>query len=177
MAKLPNRVRGNFPFADASNTIAWITSSTIRLAYIPKDITEAQKLLPTGTQAADFMAFVESDSYLKTRKGNFTERNAGRTPWNNTMDLRFLHEKKLKGRQSLQFSYDIINFLNLVDKKLGYYYFSPNTFNSTASLGLTRVTNPTSGDPTFTWSAPTTPYSIDPLGSRWQMQLGARYSF
>ena len=147
------------------------------LAYIPRDLTEAQKLLPTGTQAADFMAFVESDSYLKTRKGTFTERNAGRTPWNNTMDLRFLHEIKMNGRHSLQFSYDIINFLNLLDKKLGYYYFSPNTFNSTASVGLSRATNPATGDPTFTWSAPAAPYSIDPLGSRWQMQLGARYSF
>ncbi|UFH55170.1 TonB-dependent receptor [Spirosoma sp. KNUC1025] len=147
------------------------------LAYIPRDLTEAQKLLPTGTQATDFMAFVESDPYLKTRKGNFTERNAGRTPWNNTMDLRFLHEFKLKGRQSIQISYDVINFLNLLDKKLGYYYFSPNTFNSTASIGLARATNPGTGDPTFSWSRPSAPYSIDPLGSRWQMQLGARYNF
>ncbi|MDR6196693.1 carboxypeptidase regulatory-like domain-containing protein [Siphonobacter sp. SORGH_AS_0500] len=147
------------------------------LAYIPKDLTEAQKLLPTGTQAQDFMAFVQSDNYLKTRMGTFTERNGGRTPWNNTMDLRFLHEITMKNGHSLQLSYDILNFLNLVDKKLGYYYFSPNTFNSTASIGLARATNPTTGDPTFTWSRPTTPYSIDPLGSRWQMQLGARYSF
>ena len=147
------------------------------LAYVPRDLAEAQRLLPTGSQAADFMAFVESDSYLKTRKGDFTERNAGRTPWNNTLDLRFLHEFKLKGRQSIQISYDVINFLNLLDKKLGYSYFSPNTFNSTASIGLTRATNPATGDPTFTWAAPTAPYSIDPLASRWQMQFGARYTF
>lgn len=153
------------------------TGQANSLAYIPKDLTQAQQLIPTGTQAADFMAFVESDSYLKTRKGTFTERNGGRTPWNNTMDLRFLHEFKLKGRQSIQISYDIINFLNLLNKNLGYYYFSPNTFNSTASIGLSRATNPATGDPTFTWSRPTTPYSIDPLASRWQMQLGARYSF
>ncbi|QMW02095.1 TonB-dependent receptor [Spirosoma foliorum] len=153
------------------------TGQANSLAYIPKDLAEAQTLLPTGSQAADFMAFVESDSYLKTRKGTFTERNGGRTPWNNTMDLRFLHEFKLKGRQSIQISYDIINFLNLLDKKLGYVYFSPNTFNSTASIGLARATNPGTGDPTFTWTAPAAPYSIDPLGSRWQMQIGARYTF
>ncbi len=159
------------------NTTIDGTGQANSLAYIPRDLTEAQKLLPTGTQAADFMAFVESDSYLKTRKGTFTERNAGRTPWNNTMDLRFLHEFKLKGRQSIQISYDIINFLNLLDKTLGYSYFAANTFNSTGSIGLTRATNPTVGDPTFTWSAPSAPYSIDPLGSRWQMQVGARYTF
>ncbi|WP_080053731.1 TonB-dependent receptor [Spirosoma aerolatum] len=153
------------------------TGQANSLAYIPRDLAEAQKLLPTGSQATDFMAFVESDPYLKTRKGTFTERNGGRTPWNNTMDLRFLHEFKLKGRQSIQISYDIINFLNLLDKKLGYYYFSPNTFNSTASIGLSRATNPATGDPTFTWSRPSAPYSIDPLSSRWQMQLGARFNF
>ena len=153
------------------------TGQSNSLAYIPKDLAEAQKLLPTGTQAADFMSYVESDSYLKTRKGDFTERNGGRTPWNNTLDLRLLHEFKLKGRQSIQISYDVINFLNLLDKKLGYYYFSPNTFNSTASVGLSRATNPTTGDPTFTWSKPGVPYSIDPLASRWQMQFGARYTF
>ncbi|MCK8494950.1 carboxypeptidase regulatory-like domain-containing protein [Spirosoma sp. RP8] len=153
------------------------TGQANSLAYIPKDMSEAQRLLPTGTQAQDFMAFVQSDKYLSSRMGTFTERNGGRTPWNNTMDLRFLHEIRMQNGHSLQFSYDILNFLNLVDKKLGYYYFSPNTFNSTASIGLARATNPATGDPTFTWSRPSAPYSIDPLGSRWQMQLGARYSF
>lgn len=154
------------------------------LAYIPRDLTEAQRLLPTGTQAQDFMNFVNSDSYLSSRKGNFTERNTGRTPWNNNIDLRLLHEFKLQGRHTIQVSYDIFNFLNLVDNKLGYYYFSPNTFNSTASVGLTRATNPAysaanvqGSDPTFTWSAPARPYSIDQLSSRWQMQFGVRYSF
>lgn len=159
------------------NTTIDGTGQANSLAYIPKDLAEAQKLIPTGTQAADFMAYVDSDSYLKTRKGTFTERNGGRTPWNNTVDLRFMHEFKLKGEQSIQITYDILNFLNLVDKKLGYVYFSPNTFNSTASIGLTRATNPTAGDPTFTWTRPGKPYSIDPLASRCQMQLGARYTF
>lgn len=159
------------------NTTVDGTGQANSLAYIPKDLTEAQKLLPTGTQAADFMAFVDAHDYLKSRKGNFTERNGGRTPWNNTMDLRFAHEFKIKGSKSIQITYDILNFLNLIDKRLGYSYFSPNTFNSTASTGLARATNPTSGDPTFTWTKPGTPYSIDPLGSRCQMQLGARYTF
>ncbi|PSL31406.1 TonB-dependent receptor [Dyadobacter jiangsuensis] len=159
------------------NTTIDGTGQANSLAYIPKDLAEAQKLIPTGTQAADFMAFVDSDSYLKTRKGTFTERNGGRTPWNNTVDLRFMHEFRLKGAQSIQITYDILNFLNLMDKKLGYVYFSPNTFNSTASVGLARATNPTTGDPTFTWTRPGKPYSIDPLASRCQMQIGARYTF
>lgn len=159
------------------NTTIDGTAQANSLAYIPRDVAEAQKLLPTGTQAQDFMTFVNADPYLSSRKGSFTERNAGRTPWNNTLDLRFMHEVRLGDRRSLQFSYDIINFLNLLDHKLGYVYFSPNTFNSTASVGLTRATNPATGDPTFTWTMPSAPYSIDPLASRWQMQVGVRYNF
>ena len=154
------------------------------LAYIPRDLTEAQRLLPAGTQAQDFLNFVNGNPYLSSRKGNYTERNAGRTPWNNNIDLRLLHEFRLQGRHTIQVSYDIFNFLNLVDRKLGYYYFSPNTFNSTASVGLTRATNPAynaanvpGSDPTFTWATPAAPYSVDQLSSRWQMQLGLRYSF
>ncbi|MFT4033049.1 MAG: carboxypeptidase regulatory-like domain-containing protein [Siphonobacter sp.] len=153
------------------------TPQAAGLAYIPKDLTEAQTLLPTGTQAQDFMNYVNGIDYLASRKGNFTERNGGRTPWNNSMDLRILHEIKIGGRKSLQLSWDVINVLNLVNKKLGWYYFSPNTYNSTASVGLTRATNPATGDPTFTWSNPGTPYSVDPLSSRWQMQMGARFNF
>ncbi len=153
------------------------TGQAAGLAYIPRDLAQAQVLLPTGTQAADFMDFVNSNDYLSSRKGNYTERNTGRTPWNNNTDLRFLHEIRLGGRRSLQLSYDIFNVLNLIDNKLGYYYFSPNTFNSTSSVGLTRATNPATGDPTFTWSKPAAPYSIDQLQSRWQMQFGARFNF
>lgn len=153
------------------------TPQAAGLAYIPKDMTEAKALLPTGSQAEDFMAFVGRTPYLNGRKGTFTERNGDRTPWNNTADLRILHEIRLGGRRSLQLSWDIVNVLNLVDKKLGWVYFSPNTFNSTASVGLKRTNNPGTGDPVFTWAQPTTPYSIDPLASRWQMQFGARFSF
>ena len=153
------------------------TAQSAGLAYIPRDLAEAQKLVPNADQAQAFWNYVSSNNYLSSRKGNFTERNMGRTPWNNNMDLRILHEFRLRGRQAIQVNYDIFNFLNLISKKAGYVYFSPNTYNSTASVGLTRATNPTTGDPTFTWSQPGAPYSIDQLASRWQMQFGVRYLF
>ena len=160
------------------------TPQAAGLAYIFKDVTEGTKyfvddakLGTAASQAQSFMNFVESDEYLSTRKGNFTERNGGRTPWNTTMDLKLLHTIKLNEKgNDLQFSLDIINATNLINSSWGRIYFSPNTFNSTASLGLTR-TNSGSTDPLFKFSTPPSAYSIDQLGSRWQMQVGARYSF
>jgi len=178
--------------AQSGNPFTWgFVNSTLAntpqaagLAYIFKDVTEATKyfvddakLGTAAVQAQAFMNFVESDEYLSTRKGNFTERNGGRTPWNTTMDLKLLHTIKLNEKgNDLQFSLDIINATNLINSSWGRIYFSPNTFNSTASLGLTR-TNSGSADPLFKFSTPPAAYSIDQLGSRWQMQVGARYSF
>jgi hypothetical protein len=172
-----------FTYGFVNSTIA-NTPQTAGLAYIFKDETEATKYLvddaklgTAAVQAKAFMDFVNSNESLSSRKGNFTERNGGRTPWNATLDLKLLHTIKISNGHELQFSLDIINASNLLNKDWGRIYFSPNTFNSTASLGLTRFNSGTGADPTYKFSAPTTTYSTDQLASRWQMQLGARYSF
>ena len=189
----------------------------VQLAYIPasaSDITLVSKgvapvttanpngygLDASGAQYASLSSFIDGDSYLKTRRGAYAERNAGRTPWNNQADIRLMVEAKLgnlepneagiapKGH-TIQISLDIINFGNLLNKDWGRQYFVPNTFNSTVGTGLTQVgfadaagnvqTNYSAlvfNRPAFTYGTPAT-YSIDQLASRWQGQLGLRYSF
>ena len=94
--------------------------------------------------------FLNGDPYLGTRRGQYTERNAARTPWNNQADVRFMLETKL-GRleadpagivaagHALQLSFDIINVGNLLSNEWGRQYFVPNTFNSTVGFGLNQV--------------------------------------
>ncbi|MBO2012865.1 TonB-dependent receptor [Hymenobacter negativus] len=189
----------------------------VQLAYIPasaSDITLVNKgaapittanpngygLDASGAQYAALSSFIDGDSYLKTRRGAYAERNAGRTPWNNQADIRLMVEAKLgnlepneagiapKGH-TIQISLDIINFGNLLNKDWGRQYFVPNTFNSTVGTGLTQVgfadaagnvqanySAATFNKPAFTYGTPAT-YSIDQLASRWQGQLGLRYSF
>lgn len=178
-----NAQSGNpFTWGFVNGTLA-NTPQAAGLAYIFKDEAEAarylvddDKLGSAAVQAKAFMDFVNGDSYLKTRKGDFTQRNGGRTPWNTSLDLKILHTIKVKESHDIQISLDIINATNLINPNWGRIYFSPNTFNSTANLGLVR-TNSGSADPLFKFSAPPTPYTIDQLASRWQMQLGLRYSF
>jgi hypothetical protein len=75
----------------------------------------------------------------------------------------------------------VANIGNLINKDWGRSYFVPNTYNSTASIGLTKSGNLgglATGDPTYTFQKPTSaPYTIDQLASRFQGQLGVRYSF
>jgi hypothetical protein len=168
------------------------TGQQVSLAYVPKrgetvnfftDIVGGQT---AAQQAAAFDAFIDKNSYLSSRRGDFTQRNAAFTPWNNQLDFRFTQDFKFGGKhkQMITFTYDIINLTNLLNKKWGQYYFSANTFNSTSSIGLTPAKN---GTPTFanaattypkyTFQDPGVPYSVDLFASRWQMQFGIRYSW
>lgn len=142
----------------------------------------ATPAMSTAQQAAAFDAFIDGNKYLSSRRGDFTERNGGRTPWNTQLDFRFAQDFNFttgKTKHTITLTYDIINLTNLLNKKWGYQYFSPNTFNSMQSVGLSKPTSAGSATayPTYTWSNPGNPYSIDYFGSRWQMQFGLRYSF
>jgi hypothetical protein len=159
------------------------TPQQVSLAYIPKDQAEARTFFSAAnqSQADAFFSYVQGDKYLSTRKGEFTERNGGRTPWNTQADFRFTQDFNFKAGKSthtLTLTYDIVNLTNLLNKNWGIQYFSPNTFNSTSSVGLTTATAGTATtNPVYTWANPGTPYSKDFFGSRHQMQLGLRYSF
>ena len=158
------------------------TGQQVSLAYIPQDLAEAQSLIANTDQAQNFWNFIEQDAYLSSRKGKFTERNAARTPWNITADARFLqdvHFYSKSKKHTLQFSIDLLNVPNLLHSTWGKIYFVPNTLNSSADLGLKNGKfNNSDKTVKFDFEAPTTkPYSIDPLASRWQMQVGIRYIF
>jgi len=200
-----NRLSANVYFnAQSGNPFSWgFINSTIAnsgqaagLAYIFKDAAEAAKyitpikdasgniLVSAAQQVADYESFINGNEYLSSRRGKFTERNGDFTPWNIQADFRIMDEIRLsqKNKSNLQISLSIINLTNLLNKDWGKVYFVPNTFNSTASVGLTKVGNvatgqPGAGDPTYNFKTPNLPYTIDQFASRFQAQLGVRYNF
>lgn len=176
-----------FSYGIVNNSIQGL-SQQVSLAYIPlaAEAVSYFKDIPTATaqqQAAAFNQFIDGNKYLSSRRGMFTERNQARTPWNIQADLHLAHEIFVSNskKQSLSLSADIINLTNLINKDWGIQYFSPNTFNSTSSVGLTPTLFPPQQNagnyPVFTFNNPGQPYSIDYFGSRVQMQIGLRYSF
>jgi Carboxypeptidase regulatory-like domain len=204
--KKNNTISANLFFnAQSGNPFTWgFVNSTIAnsgqaagLAYIFKDAAETAKYIGVSTagvpsataaqQVADYEAFISSNDYLNSRRGNFTERNGDRTPWNIQADLRIMDEFRLKSKDGtdsnvIQITFSIINFGNMINKDWGKSYFVPNTFNATSGIGLTRsgslVGGANAGDPIYTYKTPTaTPYTVDQFASRWQGQLGVRYSF
>ena len=81
------------------------TPQSAGLVYIFKDVAQAATYIPTAGQAQAFMDFVNSNSYLSSRKGKFTERNGGRTPWMTTVDMKILQNIG----KNLQLSADLFN--------------------------------------------------------------------
>jgi hypothetical protein len=155
------------------------TPQSAGLVYIFKDVNQASTYIPTAGQAQAFMDFVNSNSYLSSRKGNFTERNGDRTPWMTTVDMKIV---QFVGK-NLQITADIFNLGNMLNNDWGKMYFASNTFNSTSSVGLAKTAGAFSSagvltDAKFSFTKPTVaPYSVDMINSKWQIQLGIRYSF
>ena len=162
------------------------SAQQVSLLYVPKAGETTKFFANTDegiAQAKAFDAYIDGDSYLKTRRGQFTERNAARTPWNVQADFRFAQDfnfyKDNKKSNTLTFTFDILNLTNLLKKNWGIQYFAPNTFNSTSSMGLKLENAGTATQyPTYSFNGnSTTNYAKDFFASRWQMQFGLRYSF
>ncbi|SMC90015.1 TonB-dependent receptor [Pedobacter nyackensis] len=176
-----------FTYGVVNNSVQGLPQQ-VSLAYIP-NTDEAIRYFQNNTagtaeqQAEAFNSFIDGDKYLSSRRGQFTERNEGRTPWNVQADLHVSHDLFVKSdrKQFITLTADVMNLTNLINKSWGIQYFSPNTFNSTSSVGLTPVLFPPSQNsveyPLYQFKSPGKPYSIDYYGSRTQVQLGLRYTF
>ena len=131
------------------------------------------------TQRTTFKSYIASDKYLSSRRGRYTEKYAGQTPWFSQMDLRILQDFNFKNgskKQTIQFSIDIQNFGNLISSKWGVRKVATSSgfFQPISVNGFT-----TEGQPIFTFdpSLKSTFNSSPDLISRWQMQFGLRYIF
>ncbi len=178
---------GGAPYGNAANA---------NLPYIPKDQSDI-RLIDNGTYTAaqqwnDLNALISGDKYLNSRRGQYAERNGLRTPWVHDLDLKLMHQfnlSKSNKSQNIQISFDVFNVLNLLNNDWGHVTFVTNVNNYTVNL-LTYAKDangvspgkPSSGYlPTYTYNKPTGLdghyYTVDPINSRWQGQLGIKYNF
>lgn len=170
------------------------------LIYIPNagELTAASFVaIPAGTanylkaysaqeQADIFEAYINQDKYLSKNRGKFAERNGGTSPWRNQFDFRLTQEvfKDFgKTKNSFQFTVDIFNVGNLLNRKWG----NVNFVNSAAILVPQNVTgtNPISATTKPTFRVATASGDIvretfgtsQTISSTYYMQFGVRYNF
>lgn len=151
------------------------------IMYVPANQQEAQLLYPNDWQALE--TYINSDSYLKAHQGQTLERNGNRTPWENHVDFRLAEGWNIYKMHRLEFSVDIFNVGNLLNKKWGRSYYVAYQESEPIDVAKTsQWINPTT--PTFTFSPQYATdsntgkaWSISDFTSRWNMKIGLRYSF
>jgi outer membrane receptor protein involved in Fe transport len=167
------------------------------LIYIPRDASEinfvpltfaATATSPAKTyspeeQNAIFQAYIDQDDYLSSRRGQYAERNGAKSPWRNQFDFRLVQEvfKNVGGtKNSFQFTADIFNFGNLLNRNWGTYNF----VNNAAILvpqNVALISNTTA--PTFRMAQSggdivrSTFGTTQSITSTYYMQFGVRYNF
>ena len=160
------------------------------LMFVPKTSDQIKLINATGDTRSQtelwnqLDAFIASNPYLFSRRGQFAERNAYVLPWTHKLDLNFTQDVRFtmgKNKHTLRFTADIYNFTNLLNKDWGVYYVptttTPLVFSKIDTDGKTPVY-------TFPYQDAvnkvpyTRAYKPSPsLGSRYQIQLGVRYLF
>ncbi len=168
------------------------------LLYVPNSASElnfANLTVGTGSSAVTFTAeqqreafdkYINSVEVLRNSKGGYVDRNAGIIPWVNNFDFRLLQDIFTnigKQRHTLQFSLDIMNVGNLLNKNWGIQQELITGSNNV----LRRASVTADGVPTFTMNTvsvnrqtilPTTPFrNVTTTSTTWSMQFGLRYLF
>jgi hypothetical protein len=127
-----NSGRGSYFYS--SNIVQDGASTSSNLIYVPKDPSEIQfvdyksgdNVIWTAQQQSDaFFRYIEQDEYLRTRKGQYAEKNAVVFPWQHRFDVKFTQDftvKAGKTKNTLQLGLDITNFGNLLNSKWGNTY-------------------------------------------------------
>ena len=156
------------------------------LLYIPTDaeldrmnfvdqVSNGEVVMTAEEGREAFRQWIENDSYAKNHRGQYAERNSNLSPWENEINLHLSQTiHNIKGVGKLEFTFDIINFANMLNKKWG------ATYGNIYNVSPVRVTGLTADGNTYT---PSFQYNSNngitksDVSSRWHAQVGVRLSF
>jgi hypothetical protein len=135
-------------------------------------------VVTSGTWA-QLDAYLADDPSTRDYRGRIPPRNSGKSPWTNTLDLRYAVTVPTRGRAHAELTLDIANVLNLLNQRWGW-VFSP-AFNGPNTIGYGGIDTAT-GKPIYSLSTITSStfagtFTRDDLRSRWRAQWGLRLRF
>jgi hypothetical protein len=172
-----------------TNDLIYIPRDASEVTFAPINATATNPFTATAQEQSDaFMAYIENSEYLRSRKGQYAERNGDQFPWLTRLDLSIAQEFyiNVKGKKNtIQLRADILNFGNLLNNKWGVGYVSTSTqplsiaaTNSptpTYRLGTQSIRQPDGTNQTVLLQSPfAKAINID---NAWQAQIGLRYTF
>lgn len=121
-----------------------------------------------------FKQWIEGDAYAKNHRGQYAERNSNLTKWEHEINLHLAQTiYNPKGLGKLEFTFDIINFANMLNKKWGATYGSLYNLSPLSVTELTTVNGQTT--PKYIYNK--AEISKSDVSSRWHAQVGIRLTF
>ena len=140
--------------------------------YIPTDDELARMRFADTESQRRWADYIEGDSYLRSHRGEFVERNAMQTPMEHTLDLHLSHGFYFgdKTHRKVELSLDVMNLGNLLCRHWGTYY-------NVSGVRLQPVTITGVEDGVAIYRFTDAKLTTDNLLSRWRMQLGVRVVF
>ena len=157
------------------------------LVYVPASEDEVNLV---SNNWAELDAFISANPALDNYRGQITERGAGDQPWVHHMDLRIAQRIRTTGTQSLEITFDIMNFNNMLGNIFGRDWGIERFANFGAISEITFLgydaTELDNGNvelkPRISFNPDRVPtnedqFNISNLNSRWRAQIGLRYTF
>jgi hypothetical protein len=138
----------------------------------------------TRAEYTQLMAFVNADDYLSENKGRISERSGPREPWSQQLDMRISQELPTIAGQRFEITVDLLNVLNLINSEWGWVRNSGvnQNVNMLTLHSFETAAGPDYGKPRYTWpglkvtDGVADPFQADNILSRWQAQIGIRYT-
>ncbi|MEZ0539865.1 TonB-dependent receptor [Fibrella arboris] len=180
-----------------TNDLIFVPNKASDLTFLPLVVTNAATATTPASsvtyspeqQQAAFDSYIDGNDYLKTRRGQYAERNGGAFPWLTRVDFTFIQEFYIatgaKGkRNTIQLRADILNVGNLINDSWGVGNIS-TTFNPLAAtvgtngalsyrLATQAITDGGVAKTVLLRDSYTPNVSINAV---WQAQFGLRYIF
>ena len=152
--------------ANDPNEITFINNTIGGVTYTP------------AQQAAALESLIASTPCLNERRGQLLDRNPCTNPWINTLNVSVRQSFRTLRFQNVTLQLDVFNFLNLLNEKWGE---QPSAgFGSSISLlSMSGVTGGTlvTGRPQYRFDPNYQKFLTNNIGSNYQIQMQARYSF
>lgn len=147
------------------------------LMYIPTERELQQMTFADSDSAERWNTFIESNKYLRSHRGQYSERNALQTPMEHRLDLHLAQDFYFgaESGRKVQISLDVVNFGNLLCRDWGAYYSVKNA--RLQPVRVTALADDGNGNKTPVYQYTGADIAKDDILSRWHMQLGVRVVF
>ena len=190
----------------AYNRYSYIFSSNVNndsyapgnLIYVPasreeldtwkfKESTVDGRPYTADMQRDDFWTYINQDSHLSDRKGQYSERGGAKMPWHSQLDFHYMRDMSLtlgKTKHTLQLGLDMENVLNFLCKDWGVFkQVTGNTLLSydskTGEYTYNLVNNErhVSTSQNYTGTTPTMTQGVSITPSTYRIMFTLRYLF